>query len=96
MNVTTSSKRFSLNGNDFIKGLIVAALSPIVPIIMDSLNSGSLTFDWKHIATAALGGLVAYITKNFFDKPKIVVTDVKDSTIDAVKDGTAQVEVQHQ
>ncbi len=91
MNVTTSSKRFTLNGNDFIKGLIVAALSPIVPIIMDSLNSGSLTFDWKHIATAALGGLVAYITKNFFDKPKVVITDVKNDTIEDIKSGDKDV-----
>jgi len=92
-NVTTSSKRFTLNLNDFWKGLIVAALSPIFPIILDSLNAGNLTFDWKHIYTAAIGGLVAYLTKNFFDKPKIVVTDVKNDTIDAVKDGTAEVKI---
>ena len=96
MNVTTSSKRFTLNGNDFIKGLIVAALSPIVPIITELINSGNLVFDWKKIGLAALGGLAAYLVKNFFDKPKVVITDVKDSTIEAVKDGTADVAITHQ
>lgn len=94
MNVTTSSKQFTLNLNDFWKGLIVAALSPIVPIITDSINSGNLTFDFRKIWIAALGGFVAYIAKNFFDKPKVVITDVTDKTIDSVKDGTSEVSVE--
>jgi len=74
-------------------GLIVAALSPIVPIITDTINSGNLTFDWKKIALAALGGFVAYIVKNFFDKPKVVITDLKNDTIEGVQDKTIDVKL---
>ena len=96
MNVTTSSKRFTLNGNDFIKGLIMAVGGAAVTLLLDSLNAGSFDFDWKKIVAGALTAGLTYLAKNFFDKPKVVLTDVTDKTIDAVKDGTAEVEIQHQ
>jgi hypothetical protein len=96
MNVTTSSKRFSLNLNDFWKGLIVAIGGAVVQTAMSSLEAGSLTFDWNKIAITGLSAGLAYLAKNFFDKPKIVVTDVHNDTIDAVKDGVAKVEVKQQ
>lgn len=92
-NVTTSSKRFSLNINDFWKGLIMAVLGAIVGFVQGVIESGELVFDWKAIWRLALGAAIAYLAKNFFDKPKIVVTDVSDKTIDAVKDGSADVKV---
>ena len=95
MNVTTSSKRFTLNLNDFWKGLLVAVGGAIVSAALTSLEQGSLTFDWKKIAVGALTAGLAYLGKNLFDKPKIVITGVKDETIDAIKDGTAKMEVQH-
>ena len=96
MNVTTSSKRFTLNSNDFIKGLIMAVGGAAVTLALDSLNAGSFDFDWKKIVAGALTAGLTYLAKNFFDKPKVVVTDVTDKTIDAVKAGTANVEIQHQ
>ena len=96
MNVTTSSKRFTLNGNDFIKGLIMAVGGAAVTLALDSLNAGSFDFDWKKIVAGALTAGLTYLAKNFFDKPKVVITDVKDTTIDKVKDGTANVDITHQ
>lgn len=92
-NVTTSSKQFTLNLNDFWKGLIMAVLVPVVTIITQSLEAGTLTFNWKAIGIAAIAGFMGYLTKNFFDKPKIVMTDVKNDTIEAIKDGSADVKV---
>lgn len=92
-NVTTSSKRFTLNLNDFWKGLLVAVGGAVFQVILDVINSGSLTFDWAAIGRTALLAGLGYLGKNFFDKPKIVVTDVKNDTIEAVKDGTAEVKV---
>ena len=96
MNVTTSSKRFTLNGNDFVKGLIMAVGGAAVTLLLDSLNAGSFDFDWKKILAGALTAGLTYLAKNFFDKPKVVVTDVSDATIDKVKDGTANVGITHQ
>jgi len=92
-NITTSSKQFTLNINDFWKGLIMAVLVPVITIITQSLEAGTLTFNWKAIGIAAIAGFMGYLTKNFFDKPKIVVTDVKDDTIEGVKDGTIDVKL---
>ena len=96
MNVTTSSKRFTLNLNDFWKGLIITIGGSVITIALDSLNAGSLEFDWKKIAIGGLTAGLSYLAKNFFDKPKVVVTDVSDATIDKVKDGTANVDITHQ
>lgn len=96
MNVTTSSKRFTLNLNDFWKGLLVAIGGAVFQVVWTTINDGSLTFDWAAIGRTALLAGLSYLGKNFLDKPKVVITDVKDSTIDAVKDGTANVDITHQ
>lgn len=92
-NVTTSSKQFTLNLNDFWKGLIMAVLTPVVTIVYQSIEAGSLTFNWKAILMAAVAGFMGYLMKNFFDKPKIVVTDVNKEHLEAVEKGTADVKV---
>jgi len=56
----------SLNARDFLKGLVIAILTPVFPIITESINAGSLIFNWHLIAVAAVGGFVAYMAKNFF------------------------------
>lgn len=88
-----SSKQFSLNLNDWWKGLIMAILTPVFAIIMDSINQGQLNFNWKIIAGAALSGLLAYLAKNFFDKPKVVLLNPTDAQVDMVKEGEAKVTV---
>lgn len=68
-----------LNWNDFLKGFKVAILTPVLPIIQQSIANGELTFNWHLIALAAAGGFVAYLTKNFFtnDVPASVNTITK-------------------
>ena len=70
----TTSKKFSLQLNDFWKGLIVAAISPIIPIAMESLNAGSFVINWKVIGTTALSSGLAYLAKNFFTPAQTVIT----------------------
>lgn len=69
------STLFSANTKDVLRGLIIAVLTPVFVIIQQSITAGSLVFDWKSIAIAAIGGFLAYLTKNFFT----------DSTAAAVK-----------
>lgn len=58
------SKFFSLNSNDFIKGLVVAVLSAVITLLYSTIQSGTLTIDWKQIGIVALTSALAYITKN--------------------------------
>ena len=58
------SSIFTLNKADFLKGLVIAVLTSIITIIYNTVNSGSLTFDWKAISTAAASAALAYILKN--------------------------------
>jgi hypothetical protein len=64
------SKLFSVNTKDFLKGLIMSVLTPVFVIIEQSVSAGSLTFDWKFITLAAIGGFLGYMTKNFFTPAK--------------------------
>jgi hypothetical protein len=56
----------NLNSSDFIKGLIMAVLSSVITVVYQTVEAGSLTFDWKAIGTMALTSALAYIMKNLF------------------------------
>lgn len=89
----TTSKRFSLNLNDWWKGLIMAVGGAIFQVVLDTINTGSLQFDWPAIGRTALAAFMVYIGKNFFTKSAIVVKDVSRETVEAVKEGDAEVKV---
>ena len=55
----------SLDFKDLVKGLLMAILTPALLIVQQSLELGSLTFNWKQIAMASIAGAVAYLVKNF-------------------------------
>lgn len=75
MATVQTSKQFTINWRDITKGLVIAAISPVIPIVSDTINSGSLTFDWKHIGLTALSAVVAYLVKNFFTPSQTVIKD---------------------
>lgn len=55
-----------LTTNDFLKGLLMAVIVPVLLIIQQSVAEGTLTFNWKQIAMAAIAGAAAYLLKNLF------------------------------
>lgn len=61
-----NSTIFTLNTNDFLKGLIMAVLSSVITVVYQTVEAGSLVFDWKAIGTIALTSGLAYIMKNLF------------------------------
>jgi hypothetical protein len=61
-----NSTFLNLNTNDFIKGLIMAVLSSVITVVYQTVEAGSLVFDWKAIGTMALTSALAYIMKNLF------------------------------
>ena len=56
----------NLNSSDFLKGLIMAVLSSVITVVYQTVEAGSLVFDWKAIGTIALTSALAYIMKNLF------------------------------
>lgn len=69
----TTSKFLSLNLEDLGKGLLVAVITPVFTIISQSLEAGSLTFDWKAIGITALAAALAYLTKNFLQPSQTII-----------------------
>ncbi len=92
---SVTSKQFTLNISDLWKGLIVSVLSSVITIVVGTLNTGSLTFDWKAIGITALTTGLAYIIKNFLTPSQIVVKDSPKGVVEAVKSGDAEVTVQN-
>lgn len=68
-----TSKFLSLVPHDFFKGLILAAIAPIVPIIGESINNWDWTFDTKSMYQASAAAMFAYLIKNFFEQTKTVI-----------------------
>jgi len=60
------STLFTLNTADFVKGLLMAVLSTVITIVYQTIEAGSLVFDWNAIGTMALTSALAYIMKNLF------------------------------
>lgn len=69
---TLISKQFTLATRDWLKGLLIAAIAPVIPIIQQSIAAGELKFNWVLIGTTALGAGIAYLAKNFFEPTKVV------------------------
>ena len=78
-----------LNWQDFLKGLVVAVLTPIFPIVQQSISNGVLTFDWHLIEVAAAGGFIAYLSKNFFtDSTKAAVKTLEKQNVSIIEHPT--------
>jgi hypothetical protein len=51
------SNLFSLGWKDAAKGLLMAVLTPFFVVIQQSLNAGTLVFEWNSILAALAGGV---------------------------------------
>ena len=80
------SNFLSLNGNDFLKGLLMAVLVPIFTIVQQSLEAGVLTLNFKAICIAAVAGAVGYLTKNLFTASENKVNLIGGSSVPPSKD----------
>jgi hypothetical protein len=89
----TTSKQFSLKLNDFWKGLLMAVGTPVVAILLASLQANSFEINWKMVATTGLSSLLVYLGKNFFTPSSIVVKD--PVAVKAVESGDAEITMSH-
>ncbi len=60
-----SSPLFTLNWNDIIKGLIMAAGGGIFSVLMADVNSGNFDFNLTALWHGAIVGAIPYLAKNF-------------------------------
>ena len=67
-----TSPLFSLNLKDLAKGLSVAVGGAVVAAIETSIQSGTVTFNWKNIGGVALAAGLSYLGKNFFTPAQTV------------------------
>jgi hypothetical protein len=58
------SNLFSLNLNDFWKGLIVTVLMAVLTTTYEVIGAGSLAINWQSVLIAGLGAGIAYLIKN--------------------------------
>ena len=73
---------FSLNVQDFLKGLIVAIGGGVVAIIAPSIQDGGFIFNWAAVWHTAVASGLAYIAKNLFSPaPKKVEIDPSKTTV---------------
>lgn len=72
--VSQTSKQGSINIKDILNSAIAAIVAPVLPIVTESLQAGSLTFNWKSIGIAAAMGFVVWLGKNFVQPSQTVIT----------------------
>lgn len=58
----------SLGVRDFLRGLVMAALTPVFSTVAYSFQQGEFTLSLQLIISSAIGGAGAYLSKNLFTK----------------------------
>jgi hypothetical protein len=71
--VKTTAGKGSVNLRDILRGLLIAALTPVIVLIQQSLDAGQLVFNVKALGMAAIGGGLAYIVKNVFSPAQVII-----------------------
>ena len=65
-----NSPFLNIDLKDFAKGLILAVLSSVLTIVYTTVQTGSLSIDWKLCLTTSLTSGIAYVIKNLFTNSK--------------------------
>ena len=89
----TSSEQFSLNWRDLVRGTIVAAIGAAAGLVLGMLQAEDVVFNWTKVWQTAAAAGVAYLIKNFFDKPTITIVNPPKEAVQAVKDGAKEATV---
>lgn len=73
---------FSLNAQDFVKGLVVAVIGGLVAFFAPAIQSGQFSFDWTTIWHTAVASAVAYLAKNLLSPtPKTIQIDPSQTSV---------------
>lgn len=91
---TTTSKRWTLNLRDLLRGLLVAVISGVLTALLPLLQDPEFIFKWRNIGVVAATTGISYLLKNWISPGEIVINNPTQANIEAVKMGTAEVTVQ--
>jgi D-arabinose 1-dehydrogenase-like Zn-dependent alcohol dehydrogenase len=73
-NEITTSKQFTVNVRDIIKGVLVAAISAAASAAYTALTVIPVHIDWKQMGIVGITAGLGYIIKNFFTPAQTVIT----------------------
>lgn len=76
----TLSKKYSLQLSDFWRGALLSVGAAVLTVIQQSLEAGTLKFNWSLIATTAISAFIAYLVKNGLFEPAKVITTLPTNT----------------
>ena len=80
------SNIFSINVKDFLKGLVMAVIAPVLVAVQQSLSAGELTLNWRALGMTAIAAFVGYLVKNFFTNS---VPDAEETIAKAIEKARA-------
>lgn len=78
-------KQFSLKVKDFLKGIYLAVIVPLLVTILEVIQAGSFNLDWESLGKIGISSLAAYLLKNFLTPTKVVVEQPSQTTIEVAK-----------
>lgn len=73
MATVTTSKQYTINYRDVLKGLLVSGVTGALTVAEQALTTTPVVFSWKAIGLAALAAGVAYLLKNLFTPSQTVI-----------------------
>lgn len=68
------SKQFSIKWRDVVKGILLSVVVPVLVAAQGMLENPDTDFNWSFLAKVGVAAFIGYILKNFFSKPKIIIT----------------------
>ena len=74
-------KQFSLKVWDFLKGIYMAVIVPLLVTVLEVIQAGSFDLDWESLARIAVSSIAAYLLKNFLSPTKVVVEQPSQLTV---------------
>ena len=82
--VTQTHPQWSVGLKDLLQSLLAAVVTPIIPIVTPVLSGGSLTFNWKQIAAAAILGFITWLSVKFVKPAQTVITGTTEGSVISV------------
>lgn len=80
-------KQFSLKVWDFLKGIYMAVIVPLLVTVLEVIQAGSFDLDWESLGRIAIASIAGYLLKNVLSPTKVIVEQPSPSTLKAAKSG---------
>lgn len=72
--VKHTAPMWALSAEDWLKSLAAAVLTPVIPIITQTLQNGSLTLPVKPIEIAAALGFITFLSVKLLSPSQTIIT----------------------